>query len=462
MSSIISYGYYFPHYQVADKVLNPNGRKGKHSVSYVDEDIITIAYEAANRCLENQIVKIDAVLFATTTPVFVNRYHASYLANALDLGENIMALDFGATRRAGTDALMLAHQLIDAGVHENILVVASEIDYPEIGEEDKSLFGHAACAFLIGNKKTNAIGEIKYSRSFSASVAETFSYKGKKIALDSRFSREAGFKNNMQHCLELLATDDKALTSYDTIVLNSHYSKMAGGLFVKAGFNESQFTRDNITANAGYTGVCHALLSLIDSLENKRKSILLFDYFNGTNVIAIESNCQEVEDKLQSCFSSKKEIETYQDYLKLRKAGNFNAGDYQTMEMFSSEMMNEREKDSLLYLKGYECEKCKTVYFIKSARCKHCMGATFLSKKLQRTGTVYSLTREHYFPSSFPPITMLVVDLDGGGRVTLQLTDDMYAEEKKKVFIGSKVKLVWRKMLENGAKPDYFFKAKAL
>jgi uncharacterized OB-fold protein len=113
-------------------------------------------------------------------------------------------------------------------------------------------------------------------------------------------------------------------------------------------------------------------------------------------------------------------------------------------------------------LKGYECDNCKTVYFIKSARCKHCKGATFSSKKLQRTGTAYSLTREHYFPSSFPPITMVVIDLDGGGRVTLQLTDDMYLEEKNKVFIGSKVKLVWRKMVENGAKPDYFFKAKAL
>src|ERR1035438_9333244 len=214
MSSIISYGYYFPNYQVADKVLNPNGRNGKHSVSYVDEDIITLAYEAANKCLENQSVKIDAVFFATTTPIFENRYHASFLANALDLGENITVLDFGATPRAGTDAMMLAHQLIDAGVHENILVVVAEIDYPEIGEEDKSYFGHAACAFLIGNKKTNVIGEIKYARSFSASVAETFSYKGKKIALDARFGREAGFKNNMQHCLELLATDDKALTSY--------------------------------------------------------------------------------------------------------------------------------------------------------------------------------------------------------------------------------------------------------
>ena len=462
MSSIISYGYYFPHYQVADKVLNPNGRMGKHSVSYIDEDIITLAYEAANRCLENQIVRIDAVFFATTTPVFENRYHASFLANALDLGENITAFDFGATPRAGTDALMLAHQLVDAGVHENILVVASEIDYPEIGEEDKSYFGHAACAFLIGNNKTNIFGEIKYGRSFSSFVAETFIYKGKKIALDARFSREAGFKNNMQHCLELLKGNDTSLISYDTIVLNSHYAKMAGGIFVKAGFNESQFARDNIIANAGYTGVCHALLSLIDSLENKKKSILLFDYFNGTNVLSIESNCIEVEDKLQSCFASKKDIETYQDYLKLRKVGNFNASEYHPIEMFSSEMMNEREKDNLLYLKGYECDNCKTVYFIKSARCKHCKGATFSSKKLQRTGTAYSLTREHYFPSSFPPITMVVIDLDGGGRVTLQLTDDMYLEEKNKVFIGSKVKLVWRKMVENGAKPDYFFKAKAL
>ncbi len=43
---------------------------------------------------------------------------------------------------------------------------------------------------------------------------------------------------------------------------------------------------------------------------------------------------------------------------------------YETKEMFSSEMMQEREKDTLRYLKGIKCDTCGTVYYLKSTCCK--------------------------------------------------------------------------------------------
>ena len=53
---------------------------------------------------------------------------------------------------------------------------------------------------------------------------------------------------------------------------------------------------------------------------------------------------------------------------------------------------------------------------------------------------------------------MAVIDLDGGGRVTLQQTNTMYPD-KNNLQISSKVKLVLRKMTEGDEKPNYFFKA---
>ncbi|MEK6615096.1 MAG: OB-fold domain-containing protein, partial [Bacteroidota bacterium] len=151
-------------------------------------------------------------------------------------------------------------------------------------------------------------------------------------------------------------------------------------------------------------------------------------------------------------------VNSYQDYLLLRKSGNFNSIKYATKEMFSSEMMQEREKETLLYLKGMKCEKCGTIYYLKSTRCKKCKCEKFLEVQLSKTGTVYAFTSEHYFPTSFPPITMAVIDLDSGGRITVQQTDTM-CPEKNKIEIGSKVKLGLRKMIENDAKPNYFWKA---
>lgn len=469
MSHIQSSGIYFPHYQIEEKVLSPKfGKKGKRKVAYADEDIITLAFEAAINCFEylashdftpktlNSKLQtdIDAIFFATTTPVFQNRYHASFLADLLNLSKEIFALDFGSTPRAGTDALMLAHQLVDAGVHKNILVIASEIDFPGIGEEARNSFGHAACAFIVGKEK--GLAEIKNTQSYSCHIAEEYTYKNKKITLDSRFARDAGFKTNVKSALEKIKINP---SDFDAVILNSLYAKLAGGIFFKAGFSENQFAKDNLSSNIGYTGTCHALLQLLNAIENGNKNILLFDYFNGTNAISIEVNAG-----VSSSPLGRKEegLLTYHDYLTLRKAGNFNSIKYEPAEMFTSEMMNEREKENLLYLNGFQCEKCQTIYFIKSAQCKKCKCEKFSLKKVQQTGTVYSLTKEYYFPHSFPPITMAIIDLEGGGRVTVQMTDDIYEEEKNKIQIGSKVKLVLRKMMEKGAKPDYFWKGKLM
>ena len=186
--------------------------------------------------------------------------------------------------------------------------------------------------------------------------------------------------------------------------------------------------------------------------------ILLADYTNGTNFFEIKTHETNHEKTLQNQLKNNELIQTYQDYLLLRKAGNFKSAKYKTKEMFSSEMMQEREKDTLQYLKGLKCDECGTIYYLKSTRCKKCKADKFSEVQLSSTGTVYTLTSEHYFPSSFPPIHMLVIDLDGGGRVTVQQTDTMYPENNK-IEIGSKVKLVLRKMIENDEKPNYFWKA---
>jgi len=456
MSYILSYGFCLPHFQIEEKILSPRfGKKGKRIQAYVDEDIITLSFEAAQICLDKFADKnnIDAVFFATTSHVFTKRYHASFIADLLNLPKEITALDFGVTARAGTDALLLANQLVDAGVHSNILVITADVNYPGIGDESRKAFGHAACAILIG--KNNGNIEIKSAKSYSCAIAEEFNYKNEKITLDPRYAREAGFKNNIKSVLEKLNLNTAA---YDAVILNSLYAKLAGGIFFKSGFTETQFAKDNISFDTGNTGVCHAILQLYDCIESAKRKILLFDYYNGTNVFEIVVSDESNQNELMEDLKDKKVIATYQDYLLLRKAGNFDSIKYKPTEMFSSEMMNEREKENAIYLNGFECNDCNTVYFIKSARCKQCKCENFTLKKLERTGTIYALTKEFYFPASFAPITMAVIDLDAGGRVTVQMTDDIYADDKDKFKIGSKVKLVLRKMIERGAKPDYFWK----
>jgi 3-hydroxy-3-methylglutaryl CoA synthase len=447
MSYIKEYGIALPEFRISDKTLHPRlGRRGQHAVCYTDQDIITLAFDAC----QNISKDIDAVLFATTTPAFKNRYHASYLADLLGLKQGVLALDLGTSSRAGSDALLMADKLIKSGEYNNILVIASEVYYPKIGEEIRTAFGHAAVAMVISSD--DGIAEIKNTKSYSSALAEDFNYKGESIQYDARFARTEGFKNNLGLALKESNIDAEKVNQ---VILHSPYAKIAFGQLKKAGFDlEKQLMKDAVSSEVGNTGVCHSLLLLINAIENGQGNIVLFDYLNGTNVIEIVNNTL-IE------FTSLKtgtQIETYQDFLQLRKQGKFTGRGYESIDMFSSEMISEREKDGLLYLKGYECAKCGTVYYMNAARCNSCQHTELKQKQLEKTGTVYSVTSEHYFPNSFAPTNMVVIDLEGGGRMTVQQTDDMFPSEANTINIGDKVELVLRKMMENDKKPNYFWK----
>lgn len=456
MSRIKTYGVTFPQYRVADNILFPR-HTGKHNaqraVCYSDEDVITLAYESASLLPKE---RVDGIFFATSTPVFHERYHASFLADLLNLNSGILALDFTSGPRSGTDALLLANDLIDSGKYRNILVIAADVDFPSIGNERKNNSGHAACSVLLSNE--DGIAELHFGKSFSSALAETFTYKKKDIELDARFARDAGFKSNILHALQNAILD---AATYDAVILNSPYSRMAGPIFAKCGFDERQFVKDEMQSKVGNTGSVHAMLLMLAALEQGKKKILIADYGNGTNLLEVTSNVQYAGVTILQKASEASPIDSYQDYLLLRKAGNFRSARYEPKEMFSSEMMAEREKDTMIYRTGKKCADCGTVYFLEQARCKKCSCRQFVPHEISRTGDVYAFTSEHYFPATFPPVTMVVIDLDGGGRMTVQQTDIIYPE-KNALKTGSKVKLVLRKMLENGARPDYFWKAKLI
>ena len=474
MSKILGYGISIPRFQIENSVLHPRkGKKGKRRIIFSDEDSITLAFDAACRCFESCTQgqneshfteEIDAVLFASTTPVFQNRYHASFLAEMLDLRKGILAMDLTASPRSGTDALLMAFQLMKTDNYKKILLLAADSFFPPIGDEFIPTYrnGHAGCALLIGSQ--DGIAEIRSARTFSSFIAEDFTYKGNPVQLDSRFSRSAGFASSVDQSLDnFLSSGTHKSSDYDKVILNSIHAKSAKRSFGKRGFDiDNQLVKDELEPETGSTGVCHAIILLIDCLEKISGNTLLIDYYNGTNIFHIEQADREHKKKgriIQDQLKDGVNIKNYQDYLVLKNAAEA-ASNTQKREIFSSYMMLEREKENVLHLKGLACTQCGTVYFIKTQRCKKCKNETFRPKKLAKRGVIFTFTKEFYFPSSFPPVTMAVIDLEGGGRLTLQMTDEMYPEESDENLIGSEVRLVLRKMMETDTNPNYFWKCK--
>jgi len=457
MSNIISYGLALPQFRISDETLTgKKSRKNlKRTVVFTDEDILTLAYEAAHSCLDTVKSTLpDAVFFATTDPVFEGRYHATQIADWLGLPQNILALDFCASVRSGTDAFIMANQLIASGTIRAALVIAANAHFAELGNEARDHQGHGACAILLGTDK--GLATVDFTKSISSGFADTFHYKGYPVTYDSRFGKDAGLKKDFAMALNLWSERLKANdTQSFRFLINASGTKVLKGQLLKAGISD-QLENDWLISETGHLGAAHALFRLIGSLNKANANYVLFDACNGINILQYTVHEGKTYN-WENHFSNSNDISSYQDYLKLKQAAATGES-VAVKDMFSSEMISEREKESLIYLEAQQCKQCHSIFYLKTMRCKKCHGEAFEKVKLSREGEVYTYTSEHYFPVSFPPVLMLVLNLDSGGRMTVQQTDDMYPVNEN--VIGKRGKLVLRKMNEHDNKPNYFWKCK--
>jgi len=95
-----------------ERVVQPGAQgqaKAERSMCNWDEDAVTMAVEAARDCLSGlPRDQIRAVQLASTSFPFEDRLNSGIVAQALNLGAEISALDVGSTQRAATAGLAAA------------------------------------------------------------------------------------------------------------------------------------------------------------------------------------------------------------------------------------------------------------------------------------------------------------------------------------------------------------------
>jgi uncharacterized OB-fold protein len=70
-------------------------------------------------------------------------------------------------------------------------------------------------------------------------------------------------------------------------------------------------------------------------------------------------------------------------------------------------------------------------------------------------GTVVTYTVDHLAFSPSPPMVQAVIDVDGGGRCTLEVAD----AEPERLRVGARVGFTFRRLFTAGDVHDYFWKA---
>jgi 3-hydroxy-3-methylglutaryl CoA synthase len=398
--------------------------------------------------------QLDLIVFASTTPPYAEKHAAATIAGILDR-PNAMTIDVTGTLRAGTTALRAALDAVRAGSARAALVVASDVRPAEPGTSTEQLFGDGAAAVVVTpDAPIRVIGE--------ASIVEETAAVWRRAdddyvrSFDAKFETEYGYARSIERAVKAALEDAK--TSADAVAKFAAYApdpRTYQATAKRLGFSEQ---RDALFTSVGNLGAAHAFVSLAGALDEATSDakIVLASVGEGADALVLEAagDLPKTGSTLAAAVARKRVLPSYERYLRARRL--LPADD---SEPPSSTIRTWRDRAQMLRLEGVRCTACGMVQFPANRACIACSTLDKMEHlPLQKTGTVFTFTLDHLVAGEYleTPVPRAVVDLDGGGRIFVEVTDC----EPNDVKVGMPVELTFRLMHEGAGFKNYYWKAR--
>jgi 3-hydroxy-3-methylglutaryl CoA synthase/uncharacterized OB-fold protein len=437
MIGITTYGAYVPRPRLPLAAIagRPNPEGGpERAVAYFDEDAVTMAVAASVDCLRGvDRESVGGLLFASTTHPYKEKQGAAVVAKALDLRRDVYTADFGGSLRAGSAALRAALDAVRAGSARNVLVVASDCRLPAPRSALERNLGDGAAAFLVGD--TEVAAAAGDSHAITDEIVDVWRVEGQPFVRqwEERFVVEHGYRDNVVAGVRgFLAKTGARAEDFSKLVLYAPDARSHAAAVHSLGFDPER-VQDPLFGRLGNAGAAFAPLLLAAALGEARagERLLVVSYGDGAS---------------------------YETYLRLRdlEAGEFDRKGGQGV----SATVHFRDRDEDVSFHGHRCRRCDTLQFPFQRVCYGCFAKddfepVRLSDKAAR---VMSYTFDYFAGSPDPPLAVVMVEIEGGCRVQLQMTD----VAKEELALDLPVEFVFRKIHEFGGTPNYFWKCTPL
>lgn len=484
MVGIKSYGVHIPFYRLKRTEISnawqaPRASlQGERTVASFDEDSLTMAVAAGIDCLKGlERKRVDGVFCASTTYPYKEKLSSAIVAAALDLKNDIRVADFCNSLRSGTIAIGAAIDAISAGSSQNVLVTASDCRMGAPGGDLEQSIGDGGSALLLG--KDELIAEVEYRYTITDEFCGMWrSDEDEFVRMwEDRMVHDEGYSKIMPKAInEFLNRSGLAIKDFDKIVFDvpvdiRRHSQLAKGL----GISKEQL-QDPLTESIGNTGSALATMMLVAALEEAkpRDRVLLASYGNGVDIYSLKLTENIAKVKNRGTFSkqlnnNKNMIFNYATYLKWRNIIPVEEAKRPSYPATSIANLKRNTK-ILLSLYGVKCKKCGTPqytqagmlsYYIMPERvCIQCgvkdefEDYCFADKK----GTIFSYTQDMLTTTQDPPLTVAIVDFEGGGRGLFEVTD----RDPKKVEVGMLVEMTFRHLFFDRGIHNYYWKVKPI
>lgn len=432
---------------------------GTRTVAGLDEDALTMSVDAVLACLDGaDIDGVDALYIASTSSPYREKQVASLVATAADLPRAIAVADFGGSVRAGVTALGAALAGVRAGSYRAAVVAAADTRLAEPESELEVLLGDGACAVAVGGE--GVVAELIAA----ASVAEEFTYLWRtdeqrylQVA-DARFGNTFGYARDVAEAVTAaLRKAEVPPARVARLALGAPDPRAAAEAARRIGCDPARQLVPGLMAEAGVLGTPEPLVLLAHSLETAAPGdfLVVAGYGEGADALVFRATAElparrprPLADRLARAIP----LPSYERYLRAR---GVLPGDVAGEAVTSITEWKELKQNVRLY--GSRCQACGLVQYPQARVCLAC-GARdqMVDHKLARRGTIFTYTLDNLAPVPEHPLAMAVVDLDGGGRLYLQMTDVADGE----VQVGAPVELTFRRLHEAAGNRNYFWKAR--
>lgn len=438
---------------------------GERAMANWDEDVITMAVEAGRDCLAGSPREdVGAIFLASTTHPFADRQNAGVVKEALNLRDEVGALDVGGSQRAATSALLNALQASRGGAG-SVLCIASEVSRARPASEAELLGGDAAGAMLVGAGQPLAV----YLGGVSTTVdfVDHFRAAGQvhDYAWEARWVREEGYGQIAPEAIRsALRKVGLSPGDVDRFVMASPLRGVAAYAAKAAGIRK-EAVEDPLHAVLGEAGSAQPMVLLASALERAapHEIIVLAGFGQGCDVLVFETTAALAAARstlgVSGWLARGREEVNYMKFLAFRGEIELERGMRSEHDQKTPLTALYRNRRAVYGLVGGRCRQSGAVQFPPSPQPLSGPGPLEPFPLAESSARVVTHTADHLTHTPDPPAHYGAIEFAVGARLTTEFTDT----DPNEIFVGAPMRMTFRiKAFDERRKfVKYFWKAMA-
>lgn len=299
MSGIIGYGVYIPIYRIKISDIADVWKKNpseiidglkitEKAVPGIDEDAVTMGIEAGKKALFMAGISekaIGSVYIGSESHPYAVNPTSTTVAEYLNIGNDYFAADLEFACKAATAGLQITTGLIDSGKINYGLVIGSDTAQAKPHDVLEYAASSTACAYILGNKKSEFLADILTTSSFSSDTVDFWRRDGQRYP--SHFGRFTGEPSYFHHVVslaqKLLQQSKTKPADFDYCVFHMPNGKFPRIVAKKLGFTQEQLAPSLMVDKIGNPYSASSLLGLSAVLDIAKpgQKIFFVSYGSG-------------------------------------------------------------------------------------------------------------------------------------------------------------------------------------